>query len=97
MIINRGTPRTGGNIKLSMYLSLWGSDEGVPLEQLNEGNLSLQQSQPHPNTAAWTKTKRHVTQLRPLGFLLCCEPAVGNTKIIISHSLVEGLANYAAL
>ena len=57
-----------------IYLSLWSSDESVPLEQLNEGNLSLQQSQPHPNTDAWTKTKWHVTELRPLGFFFRSEP-----------------------
>ena len=39
------------------YLSLRSSDESVSLEQLNEGNLSLQQSQPHPNAAAGTKTE----------------------------------------
>ena len=42
------------------YLSLWSSGESVLLEQLNEGNLSLQQSQPHPNTAAGTKTEWYV-------------------------------------
>ena len=42
------------------YLSLWSSDESVPLEQFNEGNLSLQQSQPHPNADTGTKTKWHM-------------------------------------
>jgi hypothetical protein len=55
------------------YLSLWSSGESVSLEQLNESNLSLQQSQPHSNTATRTKTKRHVAELRPLGFLFCHE------------------------
>ena len=61
------------------YLSLRSSDESVSLKQLNEGNLSLQQSQPHPNTAARTKAKWHVAKLRPLGFLFSSEPG-GDTK-----------------
>jgi hypothetical protein len=63
----------GFGIKI-LYLSLWSSGESVSLEQLNEGNLSLQQSQPHPNTDAWTETKGHVAKLRPLGFLFRCKP-----------------------
>ena len=72
------------------YLSLWSSDESVPLEQLNEGNLSLQQSQPHPNTAAWTKTKGHVAQLRPFGFFFRCKPICKVAKIIREQDYTMG-------
>ena len=56
------------------YLSIWCPDKGVPLEQLYEGYLSLQQSKPHPNAVARTKTKWHVSKLRPLGSLLWSKP-----------------------
>ena len=42
------------------YLSLWSSGESVPLKQFNEGNLSLQHSQSHPNATARTKTEWYV-------------------------------------
>ena len=62
------------------YLSLGSSDESVPPEQLNEGNLSLQQCQPHSNTAAWTKTKGHVCQLRSFGSFFRGEPTSYDDK-----------------
>ena len=68
------------------YLSLRSSGESVSLEQLNEGNLSLQQSQPHPNTDARTKTKWHVAQLRPLGFLFRRKPVGYNTIIQVLNN-----------
>ena len=59
---------------ITIYLSLRGLDECVPLEQLNEDYLGLKQRKSHPNTAAWTKTKGHMAHLRSLCFLLCTEP-----------------------
>ena len=55
-------------------LCVWCPDKGVPLEQPHESYLSLQQSKPHPNTVARSKTKWHVTELWSFGFLLWCEP-----------------------
>ena len=72
-----------------IYLSLRSSDESVPLEQLNEGNLSLQQSQPHTNTAAWSKTKGHVGHLRPIGFFFCSKP-VGRDEYLM-HSCIASI------
>ena len=64
-------------MNLHRYLSLRSSDESVSLEQLNESHLSLQsESQPHPNTDTWAKTKWHVAKLRPLGFFLRRKPSV---------------------
>ena len=58
------------------YLSLWNSGEGEPLEQLNEGNLSLQQSKPYSDADARAKAEWHVAKLRPLGLFLWCKPVV---------------------
>ena len=69
-----------------MYLSIWCPDKGVPLEQLYEGYLSLQQSKPHPNAVARTKTKWHVNCGRSFSFLLCCESY--SCKMIIETLLI---------
>ena len=44
-------------LNIIIYLCLRSSDKSILPEKLNKGNLSLHQSKPHPNTAAWTKTK----------------------------------------
>ena len=59
---------------MTHYLSVWCPDKGVPLEQLYEDNLSLQQSKPHPNAVARTKTKWQVTELGTFCFLFCFKP-----------------------
>ena len=48
--------RNGGRL-YDRYLCVWCPHKGVPLEQLHEGYLSLQQSKSHPNAVARTKTK----------------------------------------
>ena len=61
------------------YLGIWCPNKGVLLKQLYESHLSLQQSKPHSNAAARTKTKWHVSKLWPLGSLLWGKPTC--TKI----------------
>ena len=68
-----------------VYLCFWCSDKGVLLQHFNESNLSLQQSQPHTNADTWTKSKRHVAELRSLGFLFWSEP-VGKADILDLHN-----------
>ena len=63
------------------YLSIWCPNKSVLLEQLYESHLSLQQSKPHPNAAARTKTKRHVSKLWPLGSLLWGKPTTETVTI----------------
>ena len=56
------------------HLSVRSSDKAEPLEHLNESQLCLKQSKPHPNASPRTISKWHIGLWRTLGFLLSCEP-----------------------
>ena len=56
------------------YLCFWCLDKTNPPQYLDEGNLSLQESKPHANTAAWARPKWHVAELRTLSLLFSSKP-----------------------
>ena len=55
------------------YFSVRSCHKCIPLKQLNEGYLYLQQTESHSNANAWTKAKWTVTKLRSLSSFLGCE------------------------